>query len=303
VLAYAFPGQGSQYSGMGRLLLETYPEAERTLRLADEVAGFPISRLLLDASEEELRRTENTQPAIFLYSAALYDALGETSPPEVVFGHSLGEFSALYAAGVFDFATALHLVLKRGEIMGRAAGGGMVAIVGEGALKWARRVIEEGKHSTLVIANYNSPKQVVISGAKEEIDRALKDLREITRSEGIRLRLVPLKVGAAFHSPMMEEAAREFKEVLERVKFNDPKVPVIMNSTGRVARTAREVREALHVQLRSPVRFTDMIDEALSLGVDTVWEVGPGRVLCGLIRQTTDAISCEPKDPKYARVE
>ena len=280
---------------MGKVLLERYPEAEETFKLADSITGLNLSALLTEASEEELRDTINTQPAIFLHSAALYHILRKRRPPEVVFGHSLGEFSALYAAGVFDFATALNLVIERGRLMGRSGGGTMLAVVGSGAREMAEEALREGNFSTLVIANYNSPKQVVLSGEEGEIER----VREVLKGKGKRLRLIPLKVGAAFHSPLMETAAREFARLLDEVPFRDPKVPVIMNATGKVARTAEEVREALRVQLRSSVRFTDMVAEAVSLGVSEVWEVGPGRVLCGLIYQTTDRITCHPQDPKY----
>ena len=280
---------------MGKVLLERYPEAEETFKLADSITGLNLSALLTEASEEELRDTINTQPAIFLHSAALYHILRKRRPPEVVFGHSLGEFSALYAAGVFDFATALNLVIERGRLMGRSGGGTMLAVVGSGAREMAEEALREGNFSTLVIANYNSPKQVVLSGEEGEIERA----REILKGKGKRLRLIPLKVGAAFHSPLMETAAKEFARLLDEVPFRDPKVPVIMNATGKVARTAGEVREALRVQLRSSVRFTEMVAEAVSLGVGEVWEVGPGRVLCGLIYQTTDRITCHPQDPRY----
>ncbi len=295
MLAYAFPGQGSQYSGMGKLLLERYPEAEETLKLADSITGLNLSRLLLEASEEELKDTINTQPAIFLYSAALYEVLRRKRPPDVVFGHSLGELTALYAAGVFDFATALNLVIERGRLMGRSGSGTMLAVVGADARNVAEEVLKEGNFTTLTIANYNSPKQVVLSGTEEEVGRA----KELLKGKGRRLRLVPLKVGAAFHSPLMERAAEEFAKVLEGVSFGEPRVPVIMNSTGKVARTAEEVKEALIVQLRSPVRFVEMVEEAVRMGVGEALEVGPGRVLCGLIYQITDRISCHPQDPKY----
>lgn len=298
MLAYAFPGQGSQYAGMGKVLLERYPEAEDTFRLADSITGLNLSALLTEASEEELRDTINTQPAIFLYSAALYHILEKSRPPEVVFGHSLGEFSALYAAGVFDFATALNLVIERGRLMGRSGGGTMLAVVGSGARDLAEEVLKGG-FSTLVIANYNSPKQVVLSGSEEEVSKAGELLKKLMVDRGKRLRLVPLKVGAAFHSPLMDTAAKEFARLLDEVPFRDPKVPVIMNATGKVAKTSEEVKEALRVQLRSSVRFTDMIAEAVAVGVSEVWEVGPGRVLCGLIYQTTDRITCRPQDPKY----
>ncbi|NPB03422.1 MAG: ACP S-malonyltransferase [Thermotogae bacterium] len=300
MLGYAFPGQGSQYSGMGKVLLERYPEADETFKLAESITGLPLSKLLIEASDEELKDTINTQPAIFLHSVALYRILKERRPPQVVFGHSLGEFAALYAAGVFDFATALNLVIERGRIMGKAGRGKMLAVIGSNAQTIAEEVLSEGSFPNTVIANYNSPKQVVLSGTADEIETIHTLLKEMVRSRGIRLRLVPLKVGAAFHSPLMEGAAEEFGRILEKVRFREPHIPVIMNSTGQAATTSQEIKRALMVQMRSPVLFVDMVREAMRMGVDYVLEVGPGRVLCGLIHQITDRISCQPTDPKYA---
>ena len=298
MLAYAFPGQGSQYSGMGKVLVEAYPEAERVFEEAEEITGMDLKGLLMEATDEELKDTRNTQPAIFLHSVALYEVLKKRRPPDVVFGHSLGEFSALYAAGVFDFGTALNLVVQRGRIMAETGGGSMLAVIGEGALDVSESLLRSHGFKTLVIANYNSPKQVVLSGSREEVEEAMRLLRE---DAGRRLRLVPLKVSAAFHSPLMERASMEFAEVLEGVEFGDPTIPIIMNSTGRVARTRHEVKSALLKQLRSSVRFVSMVQEAVGMGVDEVWEVGPGKVLCGLIRQCTNTITCSAMDPRFSR--
>ncbi|NPA80862.1 MAG: acyltransferase domain-containing protein [Thermotogae bacterium] len=303
MLAYAFPGQGSQYPGMGKSLLEAYPEVEDVLRRADGILGRPISRLLFDATEEELRRTRNTHPAIFLYSAALYEAVRSVRPPDVVLGHSLGEFAALYAAGVLDFRSALNLVVERGRIIeeNTRREGSMVALIGENVLRFAEEVLNAIRSKTLVIANYNSPRQVVISGYKVEVDRALEMLHRKARRLGAHLRAIRLRISFASHSPAVEEASERFASLLDGVKFGRPRVPVILGTTGKATMDEEEIRAALRVQLHSSVRFVDMIDEALRIGVREVWEVGPGKVLSSLIRQITDRVRVRPLDPSNQR--
>jgi [acyl-carrier-protein] S-malonyltransferase len=285
--AFAFPGQGSQYVGMGLGIYERYDFVKEIYEEAERISGKPIKKLSFEGPEEDLTRTENTQPAIFVYSVALLEVLRRKGiEADVVFGHSLGEFSALYSAGVFSFETTLRLVVKRGELMGRAKGGKMVAVIGKDAYKRAEEVMKELNPQKTVIANINSPLQVVISGDEREVDEIVERIRNIAKD----LRLIPLKVSTAFHSPLMDEAAREFSEILENVEFMEPKVPIIMNSTGKIAKSSKEVYNALKVQLRSPVLFVDMINTAIDLGVDEAWEVGPKKVLCGLIAQITDKI-------------
>jgi [acyl-carrier-protein] S-malonyltransferase len=285
--AFAFPGQGSQYVGMGLEIYERYDFVREIYEEAEKISGKPLRKLSFEGPEEDLTRTENTQPAIFVYSVALLEVLKRKGiEADVVFGHSLGEFSALYSAGVFSFETTLRLVVKRGELMGRAKGGKMVALIGKDAYKRAEEVMKELNPQKTVIANINSPLQVVISGDEREVDEIVERIKSMAKD----LRLIPLKVSTAFHSPLMDEAAREFSEILENVEFMEPKVPIIMNSTGKLARSSKEVYNALKVQLRSPVLFVDMINTAIELGVDEAWEVGPKKVLCGLISKITDKI-------------
>jgi [acyl-carrier-protein] S-malonyltransferase len=285
--AFAFPGQGSQYVGMGLWIYERYDFVREIYEEAERISGKPIRKLSFEGPEEDLTRTENTQPAIFVYSVALLEVLKRKGiEADVVFGHSLGEFSALYGAGVFSFETTLKLVVKRGELMGRAKGGKMVALIGKDAYKRAEEVMKELNPQKTVIANINSPLQVVISGDEREVDEIVERIKNMAKD----LRLIPLKVSTAFHSPLMDEASTEFSEILENVEFMEPKVPIIMNSTGKLAKSSKEVYNALKVQLRSPVLFVDMINTAIELGVDEAWEVGPKKVLCGLISQITDKI-------------
>jgi [acyl-carrier-protein] S-malonyltransferase len=285
--AFAFPGQGSQYVGMGLKIYEMYDFVREIYDEAERISGKPIRKLSFEGPEEDLTRTENTQPAIFVYSVALLEVLKRKGiEADVVFGHSLGEFSALYSAGVFSFETTLKLVVKRGELMGRAKGGKMVAVIGKDAYKRAEEAIKELNPQKTVIANINSPLQVVISGDEREVDEIVERIKSMAKD----LRLIPLKVSTAFHSPLMDEASTEFSKILESVEFMEPKVPIIMNSTGKIAKSSKEVYNALKVQLRSPVLFVDMINTAIELGVDEAWEVGPKKVLCGLISQITDKI-------------
>jgi [acyl-carrier-protein] S-malonyltransferase len=285
--AFAFPGQGSQYVGMGLKIYEMYDFVREIYDEAERISGKPIRKLSFEGPEEDLTRTENTQPAIFVYSVALLEVLKRKGiEADVVFGHSLGEFSALYSAGVFSFETTLNLVVKRGELMGRAKGGKMVAVIGKDAYKRAEEAIKELNPQKTVIANINSPLQVVISGDEREVDEIVERIKSTAKD----LRLIPLKVSTAFHSPLMDEASTEFSKILENVEFMEPKVPIIMNSTGKIAKSSKEVYNALKVQLRSPVLFVDMINTAIELGVDEAWEVGPKKVLCGLISQITDKI-------------
>jgi malonyl CoA-acyl carrier protein transacylase len=285
--AFSFPGQGSQYVGMGLKIYEKYDFVREIYEEAEKISGKPIRKLSFEGPEEELTKTENTQPAIFVYSTALLEILKrEGISPDVVFGHSLGEFSALYGAGVFSFETTLRLVVKRGELMGKAKGGKMVAVIGKESYRRVEEAIKELNPQKTVIANVNSPLQVVISGEEKEVDSLVENIKNRAKD----LRLIPLKVSTAFHSPLMDDAAREFAEILENVEFSEPKVPIIMNSTGKLAKTSDEIYRALKVQLRSPVLFVDMINTALEIGVDEAWEVGPKKVLCGLISQITDRI-------------
>jgi len=223
MLAYAFPGQGSQYAGMGRLLVQRYPEAEETLIRAERISGRSLRHLLYDLADEELKRTENTHPAVFLYEAALYDVLKRKTGPDVVMGHSLGELAALYAAGVLDFETALSLVLERGRIIVEDSGreGGMVALIGENVLNLAEEVLKRITSVGVVISNYNSPKQIVLSGRRVELDRVVDFIERQARRMRARIRAVKLKISFASHSPLVEGASNRLARILDGVKFSD----------------------------------------------------------------------------------
>ncbi len=303
-LLFAFPGQGSQYAGMGRFLFQAYPDALSTVRRAERITGRSLLPLLTEATEEDLKRTENTHPALFLYEAALYDTLSVGRGPDVVMGHSLGELAALYAAGVIDFETALSLVLERGRIIVENSGGegGMVALLGENVLRMVEDILRRLSPGKVVISNYNSPKQVVLSGYRVDLEKVVEFVEKQARRMRARVRAVRLKISFASHSPLVKDASERLAKVLDGIKFRDPVVPIIMNTTGKVATTAEEVKRAVSRQLSSPVRFVDMVKEAVGMGVGRMWEVGPGRVLTGLVSQITDRIVAEPKDPKYYKV-
>jgi len=281
--------------------MEIYPETISTIRKAEEISGSPVSYLLQEADEEELGKAENTHPALFVYSVALYEIAKKHATPDVVFGHSLGEFAALYAAGVLDFETALKLVMERGRLISKGIRkeGRMVALIGENVLRFAEEVLKIVRSKTLTIANYNSPKQVVISGHSIEVEKAVEFLQKKTRRLGARLRAIRLKVSFASHSPVVEEVAKRFANYIDDMRFFEPKTPIIMGTTGKIARSSNEIREILKIQMARSVRFTDVIREALRLGVVKMWEIGPKRVLSSLVAQITDHIETLAFDPRY----
>ena len=279
--AFMFPGQGSQYVGMGKKIYENYDRARSLMELANEVLGFEITKLMFEGPEDELTETRNAQPALFIAGAVAFEFLSEEKgiTPDVVLGHSLGEFTALYAAGVFDFVTGLKVVRKRGELMSEAGNkypGTMAAVIGKLSVDEIEKILE-GIDGIVVVANINSPEQVVISGEVNAVKEAMRVLKE----KGAK-RVVPLRVSAAFHSPLMEEPAKEFARFLDRVEFREPRVPVIPNFTARATRDVNEIKQALKDQLTGSVRWVESIQEAYNLGVREFVEVGPGKVLKGL---------------------
>lgn len=295
-VAFIFPGQGSQYVGMGRDLYETYPEARAAFDEADEVLGFPLSRLCFEGPKEELDDTINTQPAIFAMSVACFKVLGtgdkgqgkggESLEPAFVAGHSLGEYTALAAAGALDFAEGLKLVRERGRLMkeaGELNPGAMAAIIGLDA-RTIEGICQEASSqlpaSHVQIANYNSPSQIVISGEREALEKAM----ELAKERGAR-RIIPLAVSIASHSPLMETAAEAFAEVVAQVDFRQPQVPVVANVTAAPITTVAEIREELVEQLTSTVRWVESVQYMIAQGVTTFVEIGPKNVLTGLIRR------------------
>lgn len=280
-----FPGQGSQAVGMGRELAERYPEAREAFEEADDALGFPLSRLCWEGPEEELTLTRNAQPALLVHSAAAWRVLRAAGvEPLVAAGHSLGEFSAYLAAGSLDFADAVRTVRRRGELMfeaGQARPGTMAAVLGlddevvEGV---CREASAEG--SAVVAANFNSPGQVVVSGDVEAVQRA----SALLVSAGAK-KVTPLNVSGAFHSPLMAAAEEGLRSHLDGVDFGAPAFPVVSNVTGSPVSDPAEARILLVEQLTSTVRWTDSVRTMLQLGVTRFLEVGPGKVLTGMLKR------------------
>jgi [acyl-carrier-protein] S-malonyltransferase len=288
-VAFVFPGQGSQYVGMGKALCEASQAARRIFQQADEVLGFSLSRLCFEGPEEELQDTINAQPAILTVSVAClaalrerWEAMGRAVSPVAMAGHSLGEFTALVAAGSLEFSDALRLVRERGRLMkesGEHRPGGMAAIVGlnEAALEEICAAAQEV--GVLVLANANSPEQRVISGERGALERAV----QLARARGAKAVILPITI--ASHSPLMQRAAVLFAEMLANIQMRDPEVPVVANITGQILTTAEEIRRELHDHLLRPVEWTRSVGEMIEGGVDTFLEIGPGQVLSRLIKR------------------
>jgi [acyl-carrier-protein] S-malonyltransferase len=299
-LALLFPGQGSQYVGMGRSLACAYPEAARVFEEADDVLGFSITQLAWEGPEEDLVLTKNAQPAMLVHSTAVYrviqDRLGEVG---MAAGHSLGEFSAYVAAGTLDFAAAVTTVRLRGELMydaGVERPGSMAAVIGlddEAVVSVCGQAEKEA--GVCVPANFNAPGQVVISGDLAGVERAM----ELAAELGAK-RVVRLSVSGAFHSPLMEPAAVEFEPWIEQQSFHDPTFPIIANVTAKPVSTGDVARALLVRQLTTPVEWAASVLHMAESGVDRFLEIGPGSVLRGLSRRIVKPMPCvslgEPDD-------
>jgi [acyl-carrier-protein] S-malonyltransferase len=283
-LAFLFPGQASQYPGMGRDLAEKFPESKAVFDEADAALGFSLSKLCFEGSEEALKQTENTQPAILTVSTAAYRALEKQGIiPDFVAGHSLGEYSALVAAGALDFSTAVKLVRGRGRYMQEAVPSGegaMAAVLGLSPADVAEICKKAAENETVSPANMNSPEQTVISGSATAIKRAV----EIASQSGAK-RAVILPVSAPFHCAMMMPAQQRLEADLRAAHFHDLKFPLITNVDAEAIITGEEAREALIRQVTNPVRWLESIRDMIDNGVTVVVEVGPGKVLTGLLRQ------------------
>jgi [acyl-carrier-protein] S-malonyltransferase len=282
--AWVFPGQGSQSVGMCRDLYDNVKSAREAFEQADHALGFSLSKLVFEGPEEELRQTINAQPALVTAGYACLQAARELAgsklaSPSFVAGHSLGEYTALLAAGVFDFPTAVRLARERGRLMheaGQQRPGAMSAIMGLDEAKLA----EVCKASDTVMANINSPGQIVISGAAENIKQAM----ELATAAGAS-RAVPLQVSGAFHSPLMQPAVEGMTKYLDSAVFHKPSLPVIGNVTALPLTTPEGVKTELKKQLTSPVQWIKTVEYMTQNGVTTIIEIGPGRVLAGLVKR------------------
>jgi [acyl-carrier-protein] S-malonyltransferase len=302
--AFVFPGQGSQKVGMGRAWAEAAEEARRTFEEADEVLGFPLSRLCWEGPEEELGLTTNTQPALLATSIAIYRALlpqGLFVEPVAMAGHSLGEYSALVAADALSFADGLRLVRKRGELMQEAVPvgvGAMAAFLGlddQAVAAVAESAADTAQGEVCAVANYNSPGQTVIAGHKAAVDRAVA----MAKDRGAR-KATLLAVSAPFHSPLMRPAREGMAAELARVAFRAPRVPVVANVDAAPVLTGDAARDALVRQIDGPVRWVESVTwMAQEAGVKTFLEIGPGNVLTGLNRRiATGSVCASLSDPE-----
>ncbi len=279
--AYIFPGQGAQFVGMGLDLYQNYPLAQEMFEKANEILGFSITDIMFEGTKEDLMQTKVTQPAIFLHSVILSKVMGDSFKPEMVAGHSLGEFSALVANGVLNFEDGLKLVSKRALAMQKACEAQkstMAAVLG-----LEDKLVEDvcdAIEGVVVAANYNCPGQLVISGEVEAINKACEKLKEA----GARRALV-LPVGGAFHSPLMEPAREELAAAIEATTFNAPRCPIYQNVTTTAVTNAEDIKKNLILQLTAPVKWTQSVQNMIKDGALLFTEIGPGKVLQGLVKK------------------
>ena len=289
--AYVFPGQGAQFVGMGKDLYDNVPLAKELFEKANEILGFPITDIMFAGTDEQLKQTKVTQPAIFLHSVILAKSLGADFKPEMTAGHSLGEFSALVAAGALSFEDGLSLVSKRAMAMQKACEQNpstMAAIIGlpDATVEEICSAID----GVVVPANYNCPGQLVISGSNEAIDAACAKLTEAGAKRALKL-----NVGGAFHSPLMEPAKQELEKAINEAPFQAPVCPVYQNVDAKPYTDPAQIKANLIAQLTAPVRWTYIVKNMLADGVTEFTELGPGTVLQGLIRKVNPEAVVESK--------
>ena len=279
--AYVFPGQGSQFSGMGKDLYENNAQARALFDKANEILGFEITKVMFEGTDEELKQTNVTQPAIFLHSVILASTVADFAP-EMVAGHSLGEFSALVAAGALSFDDALRLVAQRAAAMQRACEltpSTMAAVLGLDDEK-IEQICASVEGEVVVAANFNCPGQVVISGSHEGVRLAGEKLKEAGAK-----RVLPLPVGGAFHSPLMEPAREELAAAIENTQFSEPRCPIYQNVNAQAATDVATIKANLISQLTAPVRWTQSVKNMVADGATEFVECGPGKVLQGLVKK------------------
>ncbi|WP_163876956.1 ACP S-malonyltransferase [Paenibacillus favisporus] len=289
-VAFVFPGQGAQSVGMGKDFYDAVPASRRIFESADEVLGFPMTNMIFEGPDSELKKTFNTQPALLTASVAAFEAVREQGiTPDFVAGHSLGEYSALVASGVLSFEDAVGTVRARGEFMEQAVPGGqgaMAAVLGaerEALAELCRSITAEGH--LVELANLNCPGQIVVSGSKEGVALVGERVKEAGGK-----RAIPLEVSGPFHSSLMKSAAEKLGGKLQPLSFNEPAIPVVANVTACPAASAEEIRGLLVEQVYSPVLWEDTVTYLISQGVDTFVEIGPGNVLTGLIKKTDKSV-------------
>jgi len=297
--AFIFPGQGSQYVGMAKDIYENSNSAKQLVEEAEEAIKFNISKIMFDGPVEKLKSTDITQPALFLHSALLLNEL-EKHVPDVVAGHSLGELTALYSAESLNFTDAIKLIRKRGEAMlaaGEKESGTMAAIIGMDGETIENICIETSNKGIVQCANFNSPGQIVISGSSDSV----KQVMTVAKDNGARL-VKELVVSGAFHSPLMNHAVEIFSSTLNEISFDNAKFPVYANVTAEKVSDKNEIKELLIKQLTSPVKWQQSIENMINDGVDEFIEIGPGKVLQGLIKRINPNVNIIGID-KYVDLE
>ena len=288
--AFVFPGQGAQFVGMGKDLYENNPVAKEMFDKANEILGFNITDLMFNGTDEDLRQTKVTQPAIFLHSVILAKTMGDDFNPDMVAGHSLGEFSALVAAGALSFEDGLRLVSARAQAMQKACEKTPSTMAAVLALPDARveELCASVTEGVVVPANYNCPGQIVISGSIEGVDAACAKMLEAGAKRALKL-----KVGGAFHSPLMEPARAELADAIAHTDFHAPKCPVYQNVNAEPQTDPETIKKNLIAQLTAPVRWTQTIQNMIAAGADTFVEVGPGAVLQGLVKKINKEVTTQ----------